>query len=70
MTGGTTAITDFDDGVTGQEIIIMAEHAITITEGTPIKLSTVNFVMASSDSLTLLQKADGNWYEIARSANA
>jgi hypothetical protein len=70
LTGGTTTITDFTGGVTGQEIIIMSEHAITITDGTNMFLSgSANFVMASTDSLYLIQKADGNWYEISRSVN-
>ncbi len=70
LTGGTTTITDFTGGVTGQEIILMSEHAITITDGTNMFLSgSANFVMASTDSLYLIQKADGNWYEISRSVN-
>jgi hypothetical protein len=70
LTGGTTTITDFDDGATGQEIIILAEHAITITDGTNIFLNgSANFVMASSDSLHLVQKANGFWYEVGRSVN-
>jgi hypothetical protein len=70
LTGGTTTITDFTGGVPGQEIIIMSEHAITITDGTNMFLSgSANFVMASTDSLYLIQKADGNWYEISRSVN-
>ena len=70
LTGGTTTITDFDSGVTGQEIIIMSEHAITITDGTNIFLNgSADFVMAATDSLHLIQKADGFWYEIARSVN-
>ena len=69
-TGGTTTITDFDDGVTGQEIVILAEHAITITDGTNIILhGSANFVMAASDSLTLIQKSDTKWYEVARMVN-
>jgi len=70
LTGGTTTITDFDDGVEGQEIVILSEHAITITDGTNIFLAgSVNFVMAATGSLTLVQKADGKWYEISRSVN-
>jgi dihydrofolate reductase len=70
LTGGTTTITDFTNGYTGQEIIILSEHAITITDGTNMFLSgSANFVMASTDSLHLVQKADGNWYEISRSVN-
>ena len=39
VTGGTTTITDFDDGYVGQVITIIAEHAITITDGTNIFLN-------------------------------
>jgi len=70
LTGGTTTITDFDDGVTGKIIRIISEHAITITDGTNIFLNgSVNFVMAATDTLTLICKADNNWYELARSDN-
>lgn len=69
ITGGTTTITNFVDGITGQIITIISEHAITITDGTNIFLSgSVNFVMASSDTLTLIRKG-GFWYEIGRSDN-
>ncbi len=69
-TGGTTTITDFDDGVLGQTITILSEHAITITDGTNIILhGSANFVMAASDSLTLVLKADNKWYETARMVN-
>jgi hypothetical protein len=70
LTGGTTTITDFDDGVTGQVINIVSEHAITITDGTNIFLSgSVNWTMAATDTLTLICKADNKWYELARSDN-
>lgn len=70
LTGGTTTITDFDSGVEGQIITIIAEHTITITDGTNIFLNgSANFVMAATDTLTLIQKADGKWYETARSDN-
>lgn len=70
LTGGTTTITDFTNGFTGQIIRVLSEHAITITDGTNIFLNgSANFVMASTDSLTLIQKADGNWYELSRSVN-
>jgi cyclophilin family peptidyl-prolyl cis-trans isomerase len=70
LTGGTTTITDFDDGVLGQVITIIAEHAITITDGTNIFLNgSANFVMAATDTLTLICKADNKWYEIGRSDN-
>jgi len=70
LTGGTTTITDFDDGYIGQVITIISEHAITITDGTNIFLNgSANFVMGATDILTLIQKADGLWYEISRSDN-
>jgi hypothetical protein len=70
LTGGTTTITDFDDGVTGQVLMLISEHAITITDGTNIFLNgSANFVMAATDTLTLIQKADGKWYELSRSDN-
>jgi hypothetical protein len=70
LTGGTTTITDFDAGATGQEITIIAEHSITITDGTNIFLSgSVNFDMTATDTLTLIQKADGKWYEVSRGDN-
>ena len=69
-TGGTTTITDFDNGVLGQTITILSEHAITITDGTNIILhGSANFVMAAADSLTLVLKADNKWYETARMVN-
>ena len=70
LTGGTTTITDLTGGAVGQEVRILSEHTITITDGTNIFLAgSANFVMASSDSLTLVQKADTNWYEVSRSVN-
>jgi hypothetical protein len=70
LTGGTTTITNFTSGQVGQIIHILSEHAITITDGTNIFLNgSVNFVMANTDSLTLIQKADGKWYELSRSVN-
>ena len=70
LTGGTTTITDFDDGVTGQIIQILSEHTVTITDGTNIFLNgSANFTMNSTDSLTLVCKTDNKWYEIGRSDN-
>ena len=68
LTGGTTTITDFDDGVTGQVITVIAEHEIIITDGTNIFLSgSSNWTMTATATLTLICKADNKWYEIARS---
>ncbi len=70
LTGGTTTITDFDDGVLNQLIEIRSEHAVTITDGTNIILNgSANFVMAAADSLILRLKADNKWYEVSRMVN-
>lgn len=70
VTGGTTTITNFINGEPGQILRILSDHAITITDGTNIFLSgSANFVMAAGDTLTLIQKADGKWYELARGDN-
>lgn len=65
-----TTVTDFTNGVEGQEITILFEHTKTITDGTNIFLAgSANFAGVSTDTLTLIQKADGNWYEKSRSVN-
>ena len=70
ITGGTTTITDFDDGVEGQVITVVSEHTITITDGTNIFLSVGgNWTMTATDTLTLMCKADNKWYEVSRSDN-
>lgn len=69
-TAGAITITDFLNGTVGQRFTLIAEHAVTITDGTNIFLNgSANFVMAATDTLTCIQKADGNWYEISRSDN-
>ena len=68
--GGTTAITDFDDGVVGQLIVLLAEHSVTITDGSPIVLNgSGNYAMTSGDTLTLRMFNDQIWHEVARSVN-
>ena len=70
LTNGTTTITHFNDGVDGQIITIVAENTITITDGTNIFLNgSINFAMNATDTLTLICKADGKWYELSRSDN-
>jgi hypothetical protein len=70
LTGGTTTVTDFDDGIEGQIITVMAAHVLTITDGTNIFLNgSANFTMAATDTLTLVCKTDNKWYEIGRSDN-
>lgn len=67
---GTTTITDFDDGYENQVFTFIAETSITITDGTNIFLnSSGNYNMQDTDTLTLRCKADGKWYEQARSDN-
>ena len=70
ITTGTTAITDFDDGITGQCIIVKATGNIVITNGTPIKLAgAANFSMTANDTLTLRMFEDQVWTECSRSVN-
>jgi len=67
VTGGTTTIIDFDNGVVTQTIRILAEHTITITDGTPIQLDGGgNFAMVSGNTLTLTMFNDQIWHETAR----
>ena len=69
-TSGTTAITNFDDGVIGQTIQILATDSITITNNANIVLnSSLNYGMNNGDSLTLTYFSTGIWTEVARSAN-
>ena len=69
-TGGTTTITDLDDGVVGQTVQILSEHAITITDGTNILLNgSENFVMAAGDVLVLTMYNDQVWVEDSRQVN-
>jgi hypothetical protein len=69
-TGGTTTITDFDDGVVGQTITILAAHSVKITDGTPIILAGgADYDMTDSDTLTLTMYNDQVWNEDSRSVN-
>jgi len=67
VTGGVTTITDFDDGVEGQIITIVSAHTVTITDGTNILLNgSVDYNMTANDTLTLINRSDGKWSELAR----
>lgn len=68
-TAGTTAITNFDDGLDGQVITILAESTITITHGasTIILDNAANFAMVSGDTLTVSYDST-NWREVSRTA--
>ena len=69
-TVGTTPITDFDDGVLGQTIQILATDSITITDGAPIILNgSADYTMTDTDTLTLTMFNDQVWQEVARSVN-
>ena len=67
-TGGTTTITNFDDGHLKQRIIIRSEHSVTITHASGgIRLSgSANFAMNSGDTLTLIKTTATTWDEIGR----
>ena len=68
-TAGTTAITDFDDGVVGQTIKIQADASITVTDNAAIILAgSVNFDMVADDTLTLTMYNDQVWHEDGRNA--
>jgi parallel beta-helix repeat protein len=70
QTGGTTTITDIDDGGVGVIVTIIAMHSVTITDGTNLLLNgSTDFVMAASDTLTVVLRSDNKWYEIGRSDN-
>ena len=67
-TGNTATVTDFDDGVVGQEIVILAEHRKTITDnGAIILAGGANYAMNRGDTLTLRMFNDQIWHEVARS---
>jgi len=69
-TAGTTAITDFDDGIVGQTIQILATASITVTDGAPIILNgSANYTMTDTDTLTLTMFNDQVWQEVGRSVN-
>jgi len=69
-TSGTTAITNFTNGTTGQVIIVLATGNITITNGASIQLAgAANFAMTSLDVLTLVQISSNLWREVSRSVN-
>lgn len=70
ITGGATTITDFDDGVVGQTIQILAAHSVKITDGGPIILAGgADYDMTDSDTLTLTMFNDQVWNETSRSVN-
>lgn len=70
LTGGPITITNFTNGYEGKIIHIISEHVINIHSGVNIFLNKGDFQMQPRDTLTLIQKADGKWYELSRSVNS
>ncbi len=69
-TGGTTTITDFDDGVVGQPLELRFDHATTITDGSNILLNaSANFVGAAGDVMKFRMFTDQVWEEVSRKVN-
>lgn len=69
-TSGTTAITNFTNGTTGQMIIVLATDNITVTNNATIQLAgAANFAMTNLDVLTLVQVSATVWREVSRSVN-
>jgi hypothetical protein len=70
LSGGTTTITDFDDGRNGDIFTLLAAHALTITDGSAILLDgSRDYVMAAGDTLTLAMINDQVWEEVSRKEN-
>lgn len=68
ITAGTTAITDFDDGVVGDIISIKANSSIAITDNSNINLAGGNtWNMQSGDILVLEMFTDQLWDQVGRS---
>ena len=68
---GATTITDFDDGVAGQVIVLQFADANTTVNRTSCYLAGgANFTSSGNDTLVLVQNDAGLWEEISRSANS
>ncbi len=64
-TGGTTTITDFDDGYEGKILTVVFDHSVILTDGTNILMcDSTNFAGVAGDVLSFIQKADTFWYEV------
>lgn len=65
---GATTITDFDDGVDGQEItVIFSDANTTVSDAGNLALSAA-FTSTANDTLTLIRRGTV-WFEKCRSAN-
>ena len=70
ITGGTTTITDFDDGIVGQTIEILSAHSVTVADGSAVDLAGgADYVMTATDTLILTMFNDQVWVEVGRSVN-
>lgn len=67
VTGTTTIATISTEGHTGHIVTLIFADALTVTDGSNLKLAG-NFVTTADDTLTLACNG-ANWYEVARSAN-
>jgi len=68
ITAGTTAITDFDNGVVGDSFEILGASSIVVTHNSNISLrGEVNFSMVVGDTLKLAMFNDQVWEEVGRS---
>lgn len=65
VTGGTTTITAFDDGIADQVITIRAAHSLTIdVTGTSINGGSADLSVAAGDILQFRTEDGTNWYLI------
>lgn len=67
VTGGASTITDFLNGYYGQIIVIVSEHDLTVESNDDIHLlNGTSYVMHADNTLALVLKDDGDWYELWR----
>ena len=67
---GATSITDFDDGIDGQEIKVKLDNNTTLVHASALMrlAGAANITGTTSDMVTLVS-IGGIWYEVARSVN-
>lgn len=66
---GATTVTQFDDGVENQEIVVKLDANTTIQHGSNIKLASGADYSGSANDMLTLMKIGNVWYETARSVN-
>lgn len=70
LTGGTTTITDFDDGFEGQILTILIKHDVDFTHGSGLVLAgAANWTTAADGDVIRLVYDGTNWIEVSRSDN-